>query len=59
MDDSDVRPPGSGTTSTVMGLLSRTGPEVPPDITDSALNEPTKLLPLVTPPEPRVIRSVL
>jgi len=52
MDESDVKPPGSGTASAVMGLLSRTGPEVPPDVTDSALEEPTALLPLITPVAP-------
>jgi hypothetical protein len=52
MDKSDVRPPGSGPACAVMGLLSRTGPEVPPDITNSALEEPTASLPLITPAAP-------
>lgn len=65
MDKFDVQPPGSGTASAVIGPLSRTGPEVPPDITGGALAEPTRLLPKVTgravivyEPEPRPRRGL-
>lgn len=52
MDESDVKPPGRGTACAVMGPLSRSGPEVPPDVTESALEEPTALLPVITPAAP-------
>lgn len=45
MNKTDKRP---------MGLLSRTGPEMPPDVPDSPLNEPTALLPQITPSRPKI-----
>jgi hypothetical protein len=55
MNDSDVKPPG-GAVRTVLGLLSRTGPEVPPDVADAPVsnvgNEPTQLLPVLPRPRP-------
>ncbi|MCA2217387.1 hypothetical protein [Jidongwangia harbinensis] len=54
MNDSDGKP--SSTARTVLGLLSRTGPEVPPDVADAPAshvgNEPTELLPVLPAPRP-------
>ncbi len=70
MDVSDVKPPGSGAARVVMGPLSRTGPEVPPDVPRTGLDEPTTLLPqvpaskatgravIVYEPEPRPKRAL-
>ncbi len=57
MNGSDTKPTSHDTAQAVMGLLSRTGPEVPPDVADGpphAANEPTALLPVVHRPAPAV-----
>jgi hypothetical protein len=59
MKPSDVQPPAHGTAGADLGLLSRTGPEAPPDLATSPVDEPTDLLPTITPrrvppPPPRV-----
>jgi hypothetical protein len=70
MDPIDGKPPSDGTVRTVTGLLSRTGPEVPPDLATATApapapapapatrpvfaDEPTELLPVLPPPAPTV-----
>ena len=65
MDESDVRPPGHDPVHAVMGLLSRSGPEVPPDLATSSPaaapsfgDEPTELLPVISPAAPTIAPKV-
>lgn len=58
MNESDVQPPGTNRFRGLRGPLSRTGPEVPPDIADRpvsappVVDEPTELLPILPQPVP-------
>ncbi|HEU5107073.1 MAG TPA: hypothetical protein VFT95_00710 [Micromonosporaceae bacterium] len=58
MDESEQKPSSNGAVRAFMSLLSSTGPEVPPDVTDgstkppppsNAVDEPTAPLPVIAP----------